>query len=459
MSGETMMKTTSAVRARWRPALAAPAAVLAVVVLVVVVVGRGGGPPVIHLRALEGVASVAPMEEGDVDDMEVWGGIEYRFVLAEGAHFGAAESTAWRFEPPADLNASVARLATRLGVVGDLRASPHGDGSVVVGPDDGTGATLWVGAMGDWRFTAPSVLPRDPCAEPTPQDLDRLGDAAVDAAGQADCEPATAPATGPDEAEARRAAETFFVDVDLPLTPQLTDVLVDQAVTWVSGSLPVGGQDTDVFVSVAFGPDLDVAAANGTLARPIEVEGYPTIDAEAAVARVQQQHVWHDWGKVLADPESSEPSEVRTVTLVAAEPCLVQVVDVDQTVWLLPGVRLIDADGGSWEVVTVADAYLVQATSDEVGTPEPAPIPVDTDPEESRPPPLADPDPADAEAEAIAADLVGLSEKDAVDLVEHAGFVARVVSRDGDVEMTDDYRADRINLSIADGVVTLADVG
>jgi hypothetical protein len=53
---------------------------------------------------------------------------------------------------------------------------------------------------------------------------------------------------------------------------------------------------------------------------------------------------------------------VRPVTLVRAEPRLLTVVDADEILWLLPGVRFTDAEGSSWEVLTVADDYVAYVT-------------------------------------------------------------------------------------------------
>ena len=63
---------------------------------------------------------------------------------------------------------------------------------------------------------------------------------------------------------------------------------------------------------------------------------------------------------------------MRTVTLVRAEPRLLTVVAADEILWLLPGVRFTDADGSSWEVLTVADDYVAYVTPEEMDAPEPA---------------------------------------------------------------------------------------
>jgi hypothetical protein len=60
----------------------------------------------------------------------------------------------------------------------------------------------------------------------------------------------------------------------------------------------------------------------------------------------------------------------------------------------------------------------------------------------------------------MAATLVGLSESEAVDTAKANGWESRVVSRDGEaLAVTMDYRMDRVNLTIVDGVVTKSAVG
>jgi hypothetical protein len=543
------VETSSTVRAARRPALVAVVAVVAVVALVLAILSRDSGPPVIRLGAAGAGAEMATLEDAAQGHAEAQlAYVEYRFVLADGARFDAGEAMAWRLEPPTDLPTSAATLAGQLGIDGAPVETPHGDGSVLVGPDDGSAPSLWVGPSGDWSYSAPSRLARDPCAELTPQELDRARDREVEedpelrsdaepdpAAGDGPCEPVP-PVGVPDEAEARSAAEAFFGDLELGATPIVTEVWADEWGAWVSGGLPVDGQPTDVFLSVAFGPEAAVTSASGTLARLVEVDRYPTVDAETAVARLVEQHTFHGGVEVLIDPAvdpdspveapaadagGSRPAdateeatsdgatseeaisgeatdedatseeatidgevtilpapeplgepEVVTVTLVEAEQLAMLTWDEDQTVWLLPGVRFTDDQGGSWQVLTVADEYLVTPSDAGDGAvtepaPEPGAEPGVEEPgagPEPAPQPLPEPVPPDeldpTEAQAVAAEIVGSSEEDAVATIEAAGLVARVIARDGEeLAATDDHRVDRIDLRIEGGVVTEAGVG
>ena len=77
----------------------------------------------------------------------------------------------------------------------------------------------------------------------------------------------------------------------------------------------------------------------------------------------------------------------------------------------------------------------------------------------AEPPMIADPS-TDPEVTEAAAASVGMMEAEATAAIEAAGGSVRVVSRDGeDFPVTMDYRFDRVNLSIVEGIVTEASIG
>lgn len=352
--------------------------------------------------------------------------------------------------------------------------------------EDGEGVS---GSTGETRPAPEEEAPEprpliEPCPEPTP------------------------PAGVPSAEEARRAAAALFADLGLPGTPEILDVHADEWGAWVSATIPVDGLPTDLYTSAGYGAEGALTSASGTLATVVKAGDYPTVDAEEAVERLRTGGYWG--GGVLRDaalgaaaggaetvtaeavdpdaPVSSDDSdeagddpvsilpvpegegETMTVRLVAADPILTLYFDADGTAWLLPGVRFTDDNGGFWQVMTVADGYV------EFAEPEPAPMPVDPEPDPAEPPPGAEPgqpgdvepgapgDPGSSDSasdyEALAREVVGLTEAAATDRILAAGAEPRVVARDGEsYAVTDDYRTDRINLQIEDGIVVAADVG
>lgn len=492
-------------------------AAAAVAALVALVVGRDGGPPVIRLAA---GGTMAATDEAAVTAEPAFL-VDYRFVLDDGAQFEAGEAVAFRLEPPADLHAAARDLAQRLGVDGEVVPAPYGDGAVQVGATDGSGPSLWVGPSGDWSFASEPLRPEVICVEPAEP---AGGDVADERPAVAECEPPAPPAGVPDAAEAERAATAFLAGLELPVVPQLVDVHADEWGAWVSATLPVDGRPTDLWVGVSLGADAVVTSANGTLARPVEVGRYPTVDADTAVARMADQQVWplaydglvgapgadtpvsdvteadvdpdtpveapavevpaidepDDTVSILPAPDPDSPPEVVEVRLVAAGPALLLTVDADGAWWLLPGVRFTDAEGGVWPVLTVADDYLDAGDGQDASggsdgdsgdgggvdpEPMPEPVPADPGPEpgQAEPGDAGDdvsPDGDDPAAEKLAEELVGLPEDDAVARIEEAGFEVRVVARDGEhFAVTEDYRPDRLNLTIQQGRVLEASVG
>lgn len=66
-------------------------------------------------------------------------------------------------------------------------------------------------------------------------------------------------------------------------------------------------------------------------------------------------------------------------------------------------------------------------------------------------------------AQAVAAEVIGMTEAEAISIIEIVSseeLTYRVTRRDGEsYPMTMDYRLDRINLEINNGVVTKASIG
>lgn len=492
-----------------------------------------GGPQVIRLAATgpsAGTLAESAAADGAAGDASRSWAVSHRFELTDPARFGGGEEVAWRLEPPADLGGATAELASRLGLDAEVTVLPGTEG-YQVGADDFSGPVLWVGSMGDWNYHDPTTAPERACVadgeapdhvegaepddpdvtdgvepdrEPTSVEPTELDAPLEDEDGDwpliddVPCEPAAPPSGMPTTEEARRAAESFFAGLGLPASPRIGEVHADEWGAWITASLPVGDRASDLQLSVALGAHAAVTAAHGTLARPVEADRYPTVGAEAAVERLEGEPRWAaavpeplvdpdtpvstddpvlrpapQPGDDPADPEG-EP-EVRTVKLVAAEPVVLLTIDAEQTAWLLPGVRFTDEDGGSWQVLTIADGYLDDGDGDvDPGTeppplptepqPEPGPAPEPGIPSEERPhgeePGQVAPGAPAPDTEQAAEDVLGLSEAEAVEYLERDGLTARIVMRDGEgYAVTDDLRMDRVNLVVEEGLVIDAEVG
>jgi hypothetical protein len=152
------------------------------------------------------------------------------------------------------------------------------------------------------------------------------------------------------------------------------------------------------------------------------------------------------------------------VQLVAVTAVQVGFMDANAVSWSVPGYRFTDTEGQMWEVVAVSDEYFEVA---DVGSDDPVVLPPETTMVDggsgSSPGSPGDggsiePYPGDTPDEPLLVlpDVVGLTENDAVAVLQRAGFATvRVVARDGEMFMvTRDYRYDRANVAIDAGVVT-----
>jgi hypothetical protein len=169
-------------------------------------------------------------------------------------------------------------------------------------------------------------------------------------------------------------------------------------------------------------------------------------------------------------PADQEPIVVR---LSNPRPSLEQLWAEDGTVWLLPGYAFDGDDAGTYTVIAVDAAYLAgpeqPATApavDPVST-DTAPTP-DTVAPDSKPtydtkptddttgPSDSTVDSPDTTTDVTAPDaLIGLTLEEAAPVVAQAGFELRVVREDGvDLVVTEDFRENRLNVAVEDGIIT-----
>jgi hypothetical protein len=188
----------------------------------------------------------------------------------------------------------------------------------------------------------------------------------------------------------------------------------------------------------------------------------------------------------MTDPAVCDPAadcvpadqEPIVVHLRNPRPSLEQVWAQDDVVWLLPGYAFDSDDGGLYTVLAVDDQFLDIAEW-EVAEPDTAAPATDVPaPDAPAPPdvPATDVPAPDAPTPGVPAtdvappttlelpnpqELVGLSPEEAAAVVRERGWVLRVVRADGeDLVVTEDFRENRMNVAVVDGLVTdLVNVG
>jgi hypothetical protein len=392
--------------------LSAAAAALVVLAGGVGVISRSGDDlPMIVLAAGPAAGPASAMDaaggsEGGVTEpamdgrMMWWVPTVYRFALADGVSFAAGQAPAWRLVRPNDLAAAAAPIAATLGVPALGPSEWEAD---ALRSESESAGSLWVGPSGDWYYSGPAHLwPVWDCPDFDPADATRptepaeAGEGSIEPAPVQECTPPAPPVGVPSADRARELAVAFLATVG-HRDVRVTDVWADEWGAWVTAEPSLGGlpSGTGVTVSVGFGAGGRVTSANGTLATVERVGEYPTIDAAAAILRLQEDlNAWQAGGPVarplpadadldapvsdgdspvtiLPVPEGDAPlpgtlpgpdGEVEPVEL---DVTIVSVELISMLVWtatgdmlVLPHYRLVDSDGGWWFVVAVSDRYL-----------------------------------------------------------------------------------------------------
>lgn len=473
----------------------------------------GGAPVVIHLGAsgatAEGASNAAGAPSADKMMMPI---TAFDFVIDGTLPDLGGTGTAWKLPVGQELDkARVAKIAAVLGVKGELRELPADQGGGwQIGSADYTAANLTVSPDGmvSWWFNPdPSVYGTSSatgagCAVPTAMPDASPGD--TSAATPETTAPATTdapapcevvepqPPTGvPNKDEALASTKAFLKDAGYDVAKYEFETYADEWGANVTAYLLLDGHRSPLTVSVGFGAEGAITWASGSLATPVQAGEYPLVGTQAGLDRLSDgawmgyygspgmmakgaadttatRTVGGDAGapavgapepapsdtvtsdSVLVDPmpvappacdpaadcvTESVPIEPITVHIDDAHLDLSMVWDVDGTVWLLPAYTFTSTDGGMYTVIAVDDQF--------VDLPEPTPIPD-----------MAAPVDID-EATKV---LVGVSESDAVAAGADLGWTVRVVTRDGEtLAATDDYRTDRVNVSVTDGKVISVD--
>ncbi|KSW29378.1 hypothetical protein [Cellulomonas sp. B6] len=376
----------------------------------------GGDAPAAPPIALQGVspASGPAMEMGAgtalADRAKIapgWFGGRTVFT-ADGLTGAAGTGRAWAFDATGTATReTAARVAEVLGVDGEPRQEW---GQWVVGPNDGTGATVSLGIDGQagmWFYdrawdpslcgldtpgSAPSV---EPAPDPAGGDLATtepgLAIAPVQPEEVAPADPSVCdPASTPRGDAARSAARDLLTRLGVDLSgAELTvseDTGVDGLVSVMAAQV-VDGTQTGLVWSVQLA-GTGVQSVSGALAPLVELGTYDVISADAAVERLNDPRFGASYGGVVplavrmmddasapmtsdVAPEPAEPTvppvpaagdpiawPVQQVTITGARLGVTLLTAPDGASLLVPAWELSDADGGTWSVVAVVDDQL-----------------------------------------------------------------------------------------------------
>ena len=460
----------------------------------------GANPPIIRATggtAMAGaeMAANSPM----VGDKMMYRPVEWKFVI--GGDLPALDSPAWAWVLAADprpSDDSLRFLVDYFDISGEFAERTEGVGEPweyttwMAGSTDGSEPSINVSsdAMLSWWYSAGfgNVTAMPECVLPEPVDPAVSGDASSDAVEPAvtpmPCAPLEPPVGVPSKDEAiatfREMAAAFGYSAD----DLEIDAWADDWNASVTGWVRLDGVRSPMSMSASYGENGELTWASGVLATPQKFAEYPRVGTSAAIERMTNEYngMWTGTGGPMARgggvaidpaiavdvttgpviepmppidsvPVDSVPVEPETITVTieGVEEELVYVWSEDGAVYLVPGYAFLATQDGyesRYLVSAMPDEYVQQA---EV----PGDVTVDTGVPGTDGSVTGVDVPKGAEQ-----DLVGLTEKAAVEAAESQGWVARVVARDGEeFPITMDYSTARVNLTVVDDIVTEVYVG
>jgi hypothetical protein len=424
---------------RYRSVLVGAAASIAVLVVGVIAINGEGEVPSIQI-ATGSVES--PNAISSDSAMRLSG--EMIFTLADGVDIAGAKQDVWKWGNPTESDAK--DLAQRLGVTDQVRRDGEYGALFQAG-------NLTVMANGSWSYYEDSLQPSvTSCVMPTDSpDSDQPQDSSIGS----DCVVETPPDAEnlPTDSEARAKTLELLGDGF-----RVNNVMRSAWDVTVDGTYLVNGKDTSYWGLVGFADQGRISSASGLIGEPSNVGKYKTISASEALPRLNSG-MFMAYDNVRAATDEACPSEApctTTITFTSVRRTYTQLYDSSNIVWIVPAYEYSDASGGTWTAMALDDSYLEKAVvsidTDNVPAPVepmPFPLPGDTGGGSIEPGPIF-----------ATSAPIGLSELEAIKVIESEGFTARVVARDGEsLPTTKDYNLDRVNISIENGVVVSAELG
>ena len=422
---------------RYRLSLVGAAASIAVLVVGFVAINGGSEVPSIQLASSSVESSNAISSDSA---MRLSG--EMIFTLADGVDIAGAKQDVWKWGNPTETDAK--DLAQRLGITDQVRRNGEYGALFQAG-------NLTVMANGSWSYYENSGSSVSSCVMPTDSpESDQPQDGSVDG-----CVIETPPDAEnlPTDSEARAKTLELLGDGF-----RINNVMRSAWDVTVDGTYLVEGKDTSYWGLVGFADQGRISSASGLIGEPSNVGKYKTISASEALPRLSGG-MFMAFDNVRAATDEACTSEApctTTITFTSVRRTYTQLYDSSNTVWIVPAYEYSDANGGTWTAMALDDSYLEKAVvsidTDNVPAPvEPMPVPLPDETDGGS----VEPVPTIATSAPI-----GLSELEAIKLIESEGFTARVIARDGEsLPATKDYRLDRVNISIENGVVVSAELG
>lgn len=244
-------------------------------------------------------------------------------------------------------------------------------------------------------------------------------------------------------------ARADMVPTNYPLTAEQTGNS-----TVVTGLLTLGGITTNLAVQFIFDVNGDIVSASGPMIAIAMAGRFPILTPAEAVKRLNNP-LFATIGAVTrlaasTPVTSSSGSSAETVVpITGVRFTLLETKLSNLTHMLLPAYTFFNIDGDVGTVIAITDDLLV--------FPRDAVVPAETVPIRGGEEPPTPSQPLD---DNTAQQLLGLPESEATKVAMANGWVVRIAARDGEFFMlTQDYRENRVNLSVKRGKVIAITVG
>ena len=290
------------------------------------------------------------------------------------------------------------------------------------------------------------------------------------------------PENVPSKTEAKSIVQAMLAKMGVEVNDANVEVNGDAYGVWTTAWETFDGMRSPVSWNIGLGANGEVTYAQGNFLKFTQGPKYPVVSTLEAVDRLGDPRYsgWFGYGAVSAKAEiaqdtSAVPNEevvVQTIRLTKVSTSLTPVIASDKTLWLLPSYEYATTDGYTVSALALNDKFIDQTPTSTVpdsdvnittpgagsgssgsssgeapsvdgGAVEPLPEPQTVLPTEK-----------DAKA------LVGLSEEEAVKVIEGNGWTHRVGSRDGEQFMlTKDFITSRLTLDIEKSFVVSATIG
>ena len=370
------------------------------------------------------------------------------------------EASSWRAQTNVVASdADLKKIATALGVKNTEVQISSGDPYL---------SWYYSGAVSSEASSPPSVGMND-------------SDAATTAPDRAVVSPPV-PENVPTKKEAQSIIQKMLAKMDVDVDDANIELNGDEYGVWVTAWETFDGMRSPMSWNIGLGANGAVTYAQGNFLEFTKGANYPVVSTTEAVKRLGDSRYsgWFGYGavsskEVLAQDMTPIPAQedvVQTIRLTKVSASLTPVIASGTTLWLLPSYEYLTSEGYTVSALALDDKYIEQtpistvpdsdgdvsvpgAGSGSSGSSTGATPPVDGGVVEPLPAPQTVlPTENDAEA------LVGLSEDEAVKIIEGNGWTYRIGSRDGEQFMlTQDYLTSRLTLGIEKSIVVTATIG